>query len=330
MRRQQEATMLPAKDQLRICFAHAAYRMQERFALRNTDLASFQVQDRAELAARLPEADVLVVSGLWQDALIPHAPKLRFIQSISAGVDQYGKAALAAAGIRLASAQGANANAVSEHAMALILALTRRLPEARDNQARGFWRGMIGDLSQREDELGGKTLLIVGLGRIGGRLARLAKAFDMRVVGIRRDPAGGLNGADEVHGMAALHQLLPTADIVALTCPLTPETEGLIDATALGLMRPDAFLVNVARGRVCREPALIEALAAGRIAGAGLDCTEVEPLPASSPLWAMPNVLVTPHSAGETRRYEEAIFDLLLENMDRLWRGETALKNQIV
>jgi phosphoglycerate dehydrogenase-like enzyme len=322
--------MLPARDDLTICFAHAAYRMQDRFALRNTGIRSVEVRDRAALDAGVGAADVLVVSGLWDDALLPRAPKLRFVQSISAGVDQYGKDALRGAGVRLASAQGANARAVSEHAMALILALSRLLPEARDNQAKRVWRGMIGDLARREDELGGKTLLIVGLGRIGGRLARLGKAFDMKVVGIRRDPRGGRNGADEVHGLGLLKALLPQADFVALTCPLTPETEGLIDAEALNLMRPSAHLINVARGRVCVEAAVVEALAEGRIAGAALDCTEAEPLAADSPLWAMPNVLITPHTAGETRRYEDNVIDLLLENLDRLWRGESELKNQVV
>ena len=322
--------MLPARDDLTICFAHAAYRMQDRFALRNTGIRSVEVRDRAALDASVGAADVLVVSGLWDDALIPRASKLRFVQSISAGVDQYGKDALRGAGVRLASAQGANARAVSEHAMALILALSRLLPEARDNQAKRVWRGMIGDLARREDELGGKTLLIVGLGRIGGRLAQLAKAFDLRVVGIRRDPGGGRNGADEVHGLGLLKALLPRADFVALTCPLTPETEGLIGAEALNLMRPSAHLINVARGRVCVEAAVAEALADGRIAGAALDCTEAEPLAADSPLWAMPNVLITPHTAGETRRYEDNVIDLLLENLDRLWRGESELKNQVV
>lgn len=322
--------MLPPQDRLTICFAHAAYRMQDRFALRGTGIRSIEVRDRAALETSLAQADVLVVSGLWNDGLIQHAPKLRFIQSISAGVDQYGKEALRAAGIRLASAQGANARAVAEHAMALILALGRLLPEARDNQAKRVWRGMIGDLTRREDELGGKTLLIIGLGRIGGRLAQLAKAFDLNVVGIRRDPSGGLNGADEVHGLDRLKALLPQADILALTCPLTPETEGLIDAEALALMKPSAHLVNVARGRVCVESAVVEALAQGRIAAAALDCTEVEPLPEDSPLWIMPNVLITPHTAGETRRYEDNVIDLLLENLGRLWRGEGTLKNQIV
>ena len=127
---------------------------------------------------------MLVVSGMWHNGLIALGTKLRFIQSIGSGTDQFDKPALAARGIRLASAAGVNARAVSEHAMALILALARRLPEARDNQAKRVWRGMIGDLTQREDELGGKTLLIIGLGRIGGRLAQLAKAFDMHVIGV--------------------------------------------------------------------------------------------------------------------------------------------------
>src|SRR6185437_10408385 len=148
----------------------------------------------------------------------------------------------------------------------LILSLARKLPEARDNQAKHFWRGMIGDLDRREDELGGKTLLIVGLGRIGGRLAQLAKAFDLRVIGIRRDPTGGANGADEVHGMDRLGALLPQADFVALTCPLTKETEGVIGASALGTMKPSAFLINVARGRCVDEAALVAAMRAGLIA----------------------------------------------------------------
>src|SRR5918993_201172 len=182
--------MLPPRDDLTICFAHAAYRMQDRFALRNTGIRSIEVRDRAALDAGIGAADVLVVSGLWHDALLPRAPKFRFVQSISAGVDQYGKDALRGAGVRLASAQGVNARAVAEHAMALILALSRLLPEARDNQAKRVWRGMIGDLARREDELGGKTLLVVGLGRIGGRLARGGEGVAPRGGGVPPGPRG--------------------------------------------------------------------------------------------------------------------------------------------
>ncbi len=322
--------MLPPKDQTTICFAHVAYRLQERFARRDTGVASFEVRSPAELERRIAEAEVLVISGLWRDELVERAAKLRFIQSIGAGTDQFGRAALQARGIRLASARGVNAAAVSQHAMALILALARRLPEARDNQKKRLWRGMIGDLSAREDELGGKTLLIVGLGDIGGRLARLAKAFEMRVIGLRRDPNNGAGAADAVHGMGELKALLPEADFVALTCPLVKETLNLIDADALGRMKRSAFLINVARGRCVDEAALTRALAEGGIAGAALDVAVEEPLPPASPLWDIESALITPHTAGETRSYEDNVLDILLDNLDRLWRGNSTLRNQIL
>lgn len=322
--------MMPTKEHVTICFVHVAYRLKDRFDARRTGISSFQVSSLDELRGRIGEADALVVSGLWRNDLLDVAPKLRFIQSIGAGTDQFDRDLLRARGVRLASAQGVNERAVAQHAMALILAMARRLPEARDNQAKRVWRGMISDLGCREDELTGKTLVIVGLGRIGGRLAGLAKAFEMKVIGVRRDPQAGANGADSVHRFDKLPEFLPQADFVALTCPLTQETQNIIDAGALARMKPSAVLVNVARGRCVDEAALIEALRQGRIEGAALDVTAEEPLPPSSPLWDMPNVLITPHTAGETRAYEERIVDYLIENLERLWRGEESLKNQVV
>lgn len=322
--------MFPAKAELTICFAHVAYQLQERFTLRHAGIGSFQVRTREALDARIADADVLVVSGLWRNDLLKLAGKLKFIQSIGAGTDQFDHAALAAHGVRLASASGVNARAVSEHAMALILAMVRRLPEARDNQMLRVWRGMIGDLTQREDELGGKTLLVIGTGRIGGRLVQLAKAFDMHVIGVRQTPAAGSNGADEIHGLSDLPDLLPRADVVALTCPLTPQTERLIGPAALAAMKDSAFLVNCARGRCVDEAALVAALQEKRIAGAAIDVTVEEPLSPDSPLWTLPNAFITPHTAGETRRYEDNVLDILIENLNRLSRGETALQNQIV
>jgi phosphoglycerate dehydrogenase-like enzyme len=267
---------------------------------------------------------------MWRNEFIARAPRLAFIQSISAGTDQYARDALKAAGIRLASAQGVNSEAVAQHAIALILALTRQLHLARDNQARRHWRGMISDLREREDELAGKTLLIVGLGHIGSRLATLAHAFGIRVIATKRDTLTGAGAADAVFSQDRLLEHLPAADVIALTCPLTPETERLINAQALAAMKPSAVLINVARGKVVDEPALVEALAARRIAAAGIDCTVDEPLPAASPLWALDNALITPHTAGETRRYEDNVIDLLVENLDRIWRGESQLRNHIV
>jgi len=304
--------------------------MGERFALRNTGLNWFEVRGLEELKTRIAEADVLACSGLWRNEFIALAPRLAFIQSISAGTDQYSRAALQAAGIRVASAQGVNERAVAEHAIALILAMARQIAQARDNQIARHWRGMIGDIAKREDELGGKTLVIIGMGRIGSRLGALAKAFDMRVIAIKRDPSRGAGAADQLVGQDGLLAALSEADFVALTCALTPQTENLIDARALAAMKPSAFLVNVARGKVVDEPALIEALRAKRIAGAALDCVREEPLAASAELWSVPNLLITPHTAGETRRYEDNVIDLLLENLGRMWRGETSLKNQFV
>jgi D-2-hydroxyacid dehydrogenase (NADP+) len=322
--------MIPSKSDLNILFAHVAYQLAPRFELRKTGIRHAQAWNRDELDDQIADADVLVVSGLWRNELVPKAKKLRFIQSIGAGTDQFARDELTTRKISLASASGVNRRAVSEHVMSLILALSRKLPEARDNQARKVWRGMISDLSQREDELGGKTLLIIGLGGIGGRLAQLAKAFDLRVIGIKRDPSVGKGDADAVHGLADLKTLLPQADFVALTCPLTQDTENIIDVAAFATMKPSAFLINGARGRCVNEAALIDALKTKRIAGAAIDVTVDEPLPASSPLWTADNLFITPHTAGETRRYEDNVIDILLENLDRLWRNDGSLRNQIV
>ena len=322
--------MLPSKDRLTICFAHIAYQMHERFLPRRTGINSFGVRTHDEFEMRISEADVIVVSGMWRNELLEKAQRLRFIQSIGAGTDQFDLEKLKQRGIRLASARGVNIHAVSEHAMALILAIARRLPEARDNQVKHVWRGMISDLSQREDELSDKVLLIFGLGGIGSRLATLAKAFRMRAIGIKRDPSKGGEAADSVHGFSELKAILPQADFVALTCPLTKETEKVIDTDAFSRMKKSAYLINAARGRCVDEAALIKALQDKKIAGAGIDVTVEEPLSPSSPLWDFSNVLITPHTAGETRRYEENVLDILLENLEHLWRGELMLRNQIV
>ncbi len=323
-------TAFPSRDALTIAFAHVAYRAAEEFAARRTGVAHFEVRTLEELERRVGDADVLAVSGLWRNTLIARAPKLRFVQSFSAGTDQYDKALFAKAGVRLANAQGVNERAVAEHAMALILALTRQLHKARDNQRERRWRGMIGDRALREQELGGKTLVIVGLGRIGTRLARLARAFDMRVIGVRRTARPAPEAANEVVGETGLARALAEADVVALTCPLTEETEGLIGAAALNALKPGALLINVARGKVVDEAALLAALVDGRVGAAALDCFHDEPLARESPFWALPNVLITPHSAGETARYETNLVDILVDNVERLLRGETTLRNQVV
>jgi D-2-hydroxyacid dehydrogenase (NADP+) len=321
---------LPSAPDLTIGFAHPAYQLEPEFAVRRPEIRRRIAINPSELERMIPECDVLVVSGLWRNALLDHAHRLRFVQSISAGTDQYDKALFAARGVRLASAQGANERAVAEHAMALILALRRHIHLGRDAQNEARWRPMIADPLAREQEIGGTRALVIGFGRIGQRVGRLLKAFGCHVTGLRRNASSSPDAADDVFPIGAIHQVLTDADIVVLTCPLTPETTGLIGRDTLARMKRSAILINVSRGKVVDEPELVAALQAGGIAGAGLDVTVEEPLSAGSPLWSMRNVIITPHSAGETGRYEANVIDLLEDNLERLWNGGNALRNQVV
>ncbi|MEX0761393.1 MAG: D-2-hydroxyacid dehydrogenase [Dehalococcoidia bacterium] len=320
----------PSKDDLNICFAHVAYNFEPTFENRKSGISHFQVNRKENLVERLGEADVLVVSGFWSNDLLEKTDRLKFIQSIGAGVDQFPRDELKKRGIRLASASGVNKNAVSEHAMAHVLAFSRHIHTGRDNQRRHHWRSMISDLSKRENELAGKTMVIVGVGSIGSRVAKLAKAFDMRVLGTKRNTVQYEGPVDEIHTPDRLSDLLPQADYVVLTCPLTPETEKIIDGKGFAAMKESAYLINVARGGCVDEPALLEAVRSGAIAGAGIDHFWDDPLPEDSPFWDIENVLITPHTGGETRKYEENLIDILLENLERLWRGEDELLNGVV
>ena len=317
-------------DKITIHFSHPAYQLSALFDRRATGIKHFQTWTREDLRARIDEGDVLVISGYWNNDLLSATDKLRFIQVCGAGYDMFDLDAVRAKGIRLAHASGINVNGVSDHAMALLLALTRQIHTGRDNQRQAHWRGMISDLDRREDELPGKTMLIFGLGKIGGRLAKLAKAFGMTVIGIKRDTAVPVEHVDELFRSAALGDLLPRADVTVLTCPLTPQTRNVIDAAALAAMKPSSYLINVARGGCVDQPALIDALRNKTIAGAGIDVTAEEPLSVDSPLWSLDNVILTPHTGGETRKYEDNTIDILLDNLDRLSRGEEALHNQAI
>lgn len=317
-------------NEITIHFAHPAYQLAAALERRNTGINHFQTWTREEMRDRIGDGDVMVLSGFWDNALLPDADKLKFIQVCAAGYDPFDLDAIQAKGVRLCNASGCNVNAVSDHAMALLLALTRQIQYGRDNQRKSHWRGMISDLTQREDELPGKTMLIFGLGKIGGRLARLAKAFDMNVIGLKRDTSSPVEHVDELLPSASFKEQLPRADIAVLTCPLTDETRNIVDGEALAAMKPTSYLINVARGGCVDEPALIEALKNNAIAGAGIDVTVEEPLASDSPLWSFDNVVLTPHTGGETRKYEENVIDYLLENLNRLSRGETDLFNQIV
>ena len=219
----------------------------------------------------------------------------------------------------LTNVSGVHAVPISEHIIMLVLALARQLPHAVRAQDRHEWRRPGRDAVV---EVAGKTMVLVGVGAIGERTARLASCFDMRVLGVRRDPSRAAPGVEQMFGPDCLDELLPQADFLVLTAPLTPETRGMIGARQLALMKKSAFAINIGRGGTIDESALVRALETGMIAGAGLDVFSTEPLPADSPLWALPDVIVTAHYSGESPAYYERAFSIFLDNLQRYVNGE--------
>jgi phosphoglycerate dehydrogenase-like enzyme len=267
----------------------------------------------------IPTAEVAFTSRLTERAF-GAAPALRWVHSPAAGVGGMLFPAMKASRVVLSNSRGLNAAAVAEHALMLMLAALRRMPDAARAQSARRWAA--DDLSGLPC-LRGRSLLIAGLGAIGRELARMASALGMRVIGTRRETGEPLpEGVAEAHSPSALPTLLPAADIVVLAAPLTAETRGMIGAAELALMKPSAWLVNVARGKLVDERALILALGRRAIAGAALDVFEHEPLPGASPLWSMPNVIVTPHVAGFRDDYWEAATGLFAANLRRYLAGE--------
>jgi D-2-hydroxyacid dehydrogenase (NADP+) len=281
---------------------------------------------REEALSALPEADIVITLGgarLLDETLLDAAPKLRLVLSMSAGVDKLPVAALHARGISLCNAKGVFSGTIAEYVLGGMLAVSHHFPALYRNQSRALWEPVWSG-----DDLDGKTLLIVGAGSIGGEIARRAKAFDMTVMGLRRRPEPAEH-FDAVLGTDALHGALPRADYVVLAVPLTGETRHLFGAKEFALMKKTAVFINIARGDTVDEEALIAALREKKIAGAVLDVFQTEPLSGDSPLWALDNVLVTPHSAGLSDNAERKTAALLCENIRRLRAGEP-LRNQIM
>jgi phosphoglycerate dehydrogenase-like enzyme len=207
-----------------------------------------------------------------------------------------------------------------------MLILTHGFNDHWRDQAKHVWRSWSGSRAQG-DELAGQTLLVVGLGQIGAALAQRAKALGMSVMAIKRDPTRlpeGVNGGmiERLGGPQELDALLPAADHVALCAPLTSQTQHLFDRARIGRMKRGSFLYNIARGGLIDSAALVQAIQSGEIGGAGLDVFEKEPLPADSPLWDLPNVIVTPHKAGVTPHYYERAAALFAANLRRYLAGE--------
>ena len=280
--------------------------------------------DRQEIAAALDTLEV--AAGHFNHELILRAPRLRWVQQWGAGADWLMRhPEIACHDFTLTNASGVHAVPMSEHILAMMLALARRLCRAyRAKFARQWDRPEFDDVY----ELADKTMVLIGVGDIGARTARIAAAMDMRVIGVRRNPEIGAPGVARMVGPDRLHQVLPEADFLVLTVPLTPETEGLIGEAEFALLKPGACIFNVGRGRTIDQAAMVRALQDGRLAGAGLDVTDPEPLPADSPLWAMDNVLLTPHYSGRTPRYDERAMAIFLDNLVR-YRAGRPLRNVV-
>lgn len=248
-----------------------------------------------------------------------------WVHSIQAGVDRFPFEAFEAEEVVLTNSTGIHDRTVGETVAGYLLAFSRRLHRHVANQRERRWDRPAWD---EAFTLPGKTACVVGTGTLGRGVAQVLGALGVGVVGVRRTPKP-VPGFDEIHSNDELLEVIADAEFVIVTVPLTAETRHLFDADAFGAMREDAYFVNVARGPVVDEAALIDALESGSIAGAALDVFEEEPLPADSPLWGMDEVIVTPHCAAFTRNYFRDVGDIVRENVERLGSGE-ALRNRVV
>jgi phosphoglycerate dehydrogenase-like enzyme len=250
------------------------------------------------------------------EKVLAAAPGVRWLHTPSAGVDHILVGPVLERDISVTNSAGVHAIPIAEFVLALMLSRAKRLPGFAAAQAESRW-----DRSQEPQELYEHTLLILGAGGIGQAIAERAAAFGMRVWGSRRSPRP-VSGVERVVAMDGWRPLLPEVDYLVIAAPLTEETRGMVDAAALAALKPSAFLINIARGAIVDEPALIAALAEGRLAGAALDTFEQEPLPPESPLWTLPNVIITPHATAGSPRMRERQIDLFLENLRRFRNGE--------
>jgi phosphoglycerate dehydrogenase-like enzyme len=306
----------PAETKLLICVWHpfTYWRpqqvMPQTIRARWPEMRVVHLPDYDRLPQELPDTDIFIGYSLRAEQLT-HAKKLKWIHSTAAGVAQLMYPELRDSGIVVTNPSGVFSPPMAEHTMGLLLALARNFPDSTRHQERSHWGQQdIWDKPQRLTELSGRVLLIIGFGSIGRELAKRASTFDMRVWGVTRSGRGDSRHAERLLSASQLEEALPHADYVVIAAPETTETRHLIGAAQIARMKPGARLVNVGRGSLLDEAALIRALESGALGGAALDVTSVEPLPAESPLWKAPNLFITPHTSAVS---------------DRLWQRETAL-----
>ena len=266
-----------------------------------------------------------VLLGNVPPTYLTGSPQLEWMQTGSAGVEDYIKPGVLAENTLLTNATGAYGLAISEHMLGMLLELFKKLELYRDAQKDVQWKS-LGAVKA----VYGSTVLVLGMGDIGGEFGKRCKALGAKVIGVRRSNRQKPDYADEVHLLEDLDQLLPQADVVAITLPGTEATRGLISRERLAKMKEGAVLLNVGRGYIVDTPALCEALESGHLSGAGVDVTEPEPLPADHPLWRIPTAVVTPHVSGfyHLRQTHERIVGIFAENLEHFRKGEP-LRNQV-
>jgi phosphoglycerate dehydrogenase-like enzyme len=278
--------------------------------------------DGGALAAQLPGADVLLgwkFSAKDLRAAWPQAQQLRWIHWCGAGVDAALFPELAQSNVALTNVRGIFDRAMAEYTLGLVLSFAKELPRTLRSQQQHLWDYRLVDMMQ------GRTALVVGVGSIGKSIGKLLTANDMHVVGVGRSRRDGGEHFSEIHAIDKLNELLPLADYVVLITPLTDATRGLFGQQQFALMRNTAHFINLGRGALVDEAALIVALKAQTIAGAALDVFEQEPLQPHSPLWDMANVIVSPHMSGDYIGYHSAMADLFIDNFARYANSHTLM-----
>jgi phosphoglycerate dehydrogenase-like enzyme len=284
-----------------------------------------QLQSYDRVPEEIIDTDVFIGWSLRAEQF-KIASRLKWIHSPAAAVHQLMYPELINSKVILTNSSGVHGPVVAEHAITVLLAMAKRLPQAMHYQARKIWaQELMWNEYPRPREVAGATVLVVGLGGIGREFATRAKALGMKVIAVRENPSKGAAPADEVHGPEKIDELLPRADYVLLCTPVTPATNAIINRDRLNRMKHSSYLINVARGPLIDDAALVEALQQDRIAGAALDVFVEEPLPPESPFWSLNNVLITPHTAAVTERLWERHYDLIVENLNRFIAGKPLL-----
>ena len=272
---------------------------------------------RSVTEEQLAQATILL--GWVRAADLKKAGKLKWFQTMWAGTDEYEGPGTLPEGVILTSSSGSNSRSVAEHMLASVLALCRRLPEYRDSQREHRWQDE-GKMRTLLDS----TVLVLGAGHVGAAFGAMCRGLGSHTIGVKRHVSGPVEGFDQVCPLEELDSLLPRADVVALTLPHTPRTVGLMDARRIDLMKEDAILISAGRGSVLDQEALARAMQGGKLWGAALDVTVPEPLPADSPLWDIPNLLLTPHVAGGMRLEvtRRTCIQMAQDNLRRYLAGE--------